>query len=99
MAHRIEQRRFELCVDASQGRVIRGRIERPANALESLPHVIVVHGFKGFMDWGFFPELAARVCPSAGILRPCSFNMSPAAASDENPVELSDDRRASRATA
>lgn len=25
------------------------------------PYVVVCHGFKGFKDWGFFPEIARRV--------------------------------------
>jgi pimeloyl-ACP methyl ester carboxylesterase len=42
-------------------RIIRGWIEHPTGANEKLPHVILVHGFKGFMDWGFFPELSRRI--------------------------------------
>lgn len=45
----------------------------------TLPHhprslVIVVHGFKGFMDWGFFPWLADSLCRHE--LAVCRFNMS-----------------------
>jgi len=45
----------------------------------TLPHhprslVIVVHGFKGFMDWGFFPWLAESLCGHE--LAVCRFNMS-----------------------
>ena len=44
-------------------RVIRGRVDAPADASANkrYPHVVVVHGFKGFMNWGFFPELGARL--------------------------------------
>jgi len=45
----------------------------------TLPHhprslVIVVHGFKGFMDWGFFPWLSESLCGHE--LAVCRFNMS-----------------------
>ncbi|MCP3917889.1 MAG: prolyl oligopeptidase family serine peptidase [bacterium] len=47
-------------------RVIRVRVETSADAVGAgAPHVIVVHGFKGFMHWGFFPELSRRIA-SAG---------------------------------
>lgn len=36
--------------------------------------VVIVHGFKGFMDWGFFPWLAERFFRSR--LAVCRFNMS-----------------------
>lgn len=43
-----------------------GRAARPA--------VVIVHGFKGFKDWGFFPTLAERLA-RAGFTA-VSFNMS-----------------------
>ena len=44
-------------------RVIRGRVDAPADASDEkrYPFVLLIHGFKGFMDWGFFPELGARL--------------------------------------
>jgi pimeloyl-ACP methyl ester carboxylesterase len=63
----IETRPFELT--PAPGRVIRGKLDVPAQspdsaAPRSLPVVLLLHGFKGFMDWGFFPHvghaLAAR---------------------------------------
>jgi pimeloyl-ACP methyl ester carboxylesterase len=42
-------------------RVVRGWVECPRGASAALPHVILIHGFKGFMDWGFFPELSRRI--------------------------------------
>lgn len=38
------------------------------------PAVVIVHGFKGFKDWGFFPPLAERVARAG--LTAVSFNMS-----------------------
>jgi pimeloyl-ACP methyl ester carboxylesterase len=61
--------RFQLTSD--EGLPIHGEL--------TLPHhpralVIVVHGFKGFMDWGFFPWLADHLCHHE--LAVCRFNMS-----------------------
>jgi dienelactone hydrolase len=58
-------------------RVIRMRVEGPAGYLERaerLPYVLLLHGFKGFMHWGFFPELSRRVA-RAGLVA-VSFNFS-----------------------
>jgi dienelactone hydrolase len=57
---------FEFRLDDERDplRRIRGSIERPplaGSVREPLPYVLILHGFKGFMDWGFFPELARRI--------------------------------------
>jgi pimeloyl-ACP methyl ester carboxylesterase len=54
-----------------EGLPIRGHIDAP-------PHpsalVVLIHGFKGFMDWGFFPWLAEQLCNDGyAVVR---FNMS-----------------------
>ncbi len=56
-------RSFSLQHPEDPARVIRGRVDVPADASaeKRYPHVVVVHGFKGFMNWGFFPELGARL--------------------------------------
>ena len=62
--------RFDLLDDAEPGRVVRARIDGPRGwetASPPLPHVIVLHGFKGFMDWGFFPEVARRIAANGAI--------------------------------
>lgn len=51
-------------------RLIRVRVEGPTGYLEAgrdLGHVLVMHGFKGFMHWGFFPELSRRIA-EAGLV-------------------------------
>ena len=62
---------FTLRHPTDSARVIRGRVDAPTDADEArqYPHVIVVHGFKGFMNWGFFPELGARLAAAgyAGV--------------------------------
>jgi dienelactone hydrolase len=47
--------------------VIRGKIDAPEGATAprtGWPHVCLLHGFKGFMDWGFFPDMARRIAAS-----------------------------------
>ena len=64
MTDLVEQR-FDLAYEEDPARVIRGRVTRRASA-EEVPSVLVLHGFKGFMDWGFFPLLARRLA-EAGL--------------------------------
>jgi pimeloyl-ACP methyl ester carboxylesterase len=58
-------------IKSSEGLNIRGNLEVP-RAARAL--VILVHGFKGFKDWGFFPWLAEVLCDQS--LAVCRFNMS-----------------------
>ena len=64
-------RLFTISHPDDPARVIRGRVDAPAGATggERYPHVVIVHGFKGFMDWGFFPELGSRLAAAgyAGV--------------------------------
>jgi dienelactone hydrolase len=62
------QQPFELDYPGEPGRIVRGRLVRPDGSRSgaALPWVLVLHGFKGFMDWGFFPELARRLA-DAGL--------------------------------
>ena len=78
-------------------RVVRGRVVLPADLEPGvrLAHVLVVHGFKGFMDWGLFPELARRIA-GAGRAAVC-FNMSGSGVG-ENPLELTEDEAFARNT-
>lgn len=64
----------ELAYPQEPERVIRVRVERPCDGHGPLPHVILLHGFKGFMHWGFFPELSRRIA-QAGLVA-VSFNTS-----------------------
>jgi dienelactone hydrolase len=59
----MERTPFELA-DAPYG-PIRGDVYLPGNS-RGIPVVIACHGFKGFKDWGFWPETARRFC-EAGI--------------------------------
>jgi len=57
----LERRTFRLVHPEDPERILRGAIEAPAGDAGRRPHVILLHGFKGFMDWGFFPEIARRI--------------------------------------
>ncbi|MFN0007458.1 MAG: alpha/beta hydrolase family protein [Planctomycetota bacterium] len=57
----VERRPFRLVHPDDPGRNLNGAIDVPARRAGRLPHVILIHGFKGFMDWGFFPEIARRI--------------------------------------
>jgi len=66
-------RTFELTYPSEPGRIVRGRVVLPRDALEP-PAVLVLHGFKGFQDWGFFPLLCTRLAEAG--LAAISFNVS-----------------------
>lgn len=57
---------------------IRGNLDVPERPRAL---VIVVHGFKGFKDWGFFPWLAGLLCQNR--LAVCRFNMSRSGIGDD----------------
>ena len=47
--------------------MIRGKIDVPDGRTApqgGWPHACLLHGFKGFMDWGFFPDMARRIAGS-----------------------------------
>src|SRR5260370_25375487 len=45
-------------LDRPGGGARHGRLDLP-DGEEPRPAVVICHGFKGFMEWGFFPALAA----------------------------------------
>ena len=58
-------------VTPPHGEVIRIDVRRP-DAVEPRSAVLVVHGFKGFKDWGFFPYLCERLAADGHLV--VSFN-------------------------
>ena len=50
---------FEL--PGAGGERVRGDLRRPARGPGRAPVVLVLHGFKGFRRWGFFPWLGERI--------------------------------------
>jgi pimeloyl-ACP methyl ester carboxylesterase len=59
---------------------------RSAARSESRPAVVILHGFKGFKDWGMFPHLAERL-GRAGITA-VSFNFSGSGVDDAGDFTL-----------
>ena len=70
----IDIQEFHLEYDDEPEREIRGRITRPSDVDGPCPTVLVVHGFKGFLEWGFFPELQKRLATSGFVS--VAFNLS-----------------------
>jgi len=51
-------------------RPLRVRVEGPRGSVSGerrFPTVLVLHGFKGFMHWGFFPLLSRRIAAPLGL--------------------------------
>jgi len=87
----LELREREFVLEDPRGplRTVRGRVSLPAGTGRRLPYVLVLHGFKGFMDWGFFPELARRL--AAGGLAVVRFNFS-GSGHGARPLEFTEPR-------
>jgi len=69
---------MQFTITSDEGLPIRGNFDvgEGARAL-----VVVVHGFKGFKDWGFFPWLAQRLMQHRMAV--CRFNMSRSGIGDD----------------
>jgi pimeloyl-ACP methyl ester carboxylesterase len=61
----------EFKIDSDEGLIIRGTLDVPDDA-QAL--VVIVHGFKGFRQWGFFPWLGEQLFDSG--IAACRFDMS-----------------------
>lgn len=60
--------RHTLTYPEDPARLVRVRVESSAEeASTPRPAVLILHGFKGFMDWGFFPEFSRRLA-EAGLV-------------------------------
>ena len=68
----------DFTIESNEGLPITGNIDVPERPRAL---VIVVHGFKGFKDWGFFPWLAQRL--TQHHLAVCRFNMSRSGIGDD----------------
>jgi pimeloyl-ACP methyl ester carboxylesterase len=65
-------------IPSDEGLPIRGNLEVPERARAL---VVIVHGFKGFKDWGFFPWLSQVMVRQR--LAVCRFNMSRSGIGDD----------------
>lgn len=77
----------------ADGFPLRGDLHEPQGSAR--PPVLIVHGFKGFKDWGFFPLLAARL--AAAGFPACRFNLSGSGVG-EDPERFGEPRRFERNT-
>ena len=68
----------DFTLHSDEGLPIRGNLHLPPK-MRAI--VLVVHGFKGFKDWGFFPWVAERL--AAQRLAVCRFNMSRSGIGDD----------------
>ena len=62
---------MQFTIESSEGLPIRGDLESTGGTRAL---VVMVHGFKGFKDWGFFPWVAETLCDEGFAV--CRFNMS-----------------------
>ena len=69
---------MQFTITSDEGLPIRGDLEVPDRARAL---VVIVHGFKGFKDWGFFPWVAQRLLQHR--LAACRFNMSRSGIGDD----------------
>jgi alpha-beta hydrolase superfamily lysophospholipase len=69
----------QFTIDSDEGLPIRGDFDVPVDKPRAL--VVIVHGFKGFKDWGFFPWLAQHLCRHRFAV--CRFNMSRSGIGDD----------------
>jgi pimeloyl-ACP methyl ester carboxylesterase len=69
---------MQFTLTSTEGLPIRGDLDVPERARAL---VVVVHGFKGFKDWGFFPWTTQRLLQHR--LAVCRFNMSRSGIGDD----------------
>lgn len=87
----LHQERTFLHYDDEPGRRIGVRVEFAKDASSDpagRPVAVLLHGFKGFMDWGFFPYLSRRFA-AAGFVA-VSMNSSGSGVGDD-PLEMDDE--------
>lgn len=65
--------RKSFVLENSSGEFIHGDVRYREDTREA-PAIMILHGFKGFKDWGFFPDVAMRLAESGYVA--VSFNFS-----------------------
>lgn len=85
--------RIPFSLPSADGFPLRGDLHLPAGPTR--PPVLIVHGFKGFKDWGFFPLLADRL--AAAGWPACRFNLS-GSGLGQDPERFSERERFERNT-
>ncbi len=61
---------------------------RYSEGTKEAPAVVLVHGFKGFKDWGFFPDLASRLADSGFVTVSFNFSRNGVGSDPNNFTEL-----------
>jgi len=89
----LHQERTFLTYAEEPGRRIGVRVEQSAQSTASgagpsRPIAVLIHGFKGFMDWGFFPYLSRRLAAAGFVV--VSMNSSGSGVGDD-PMEMEDE--------
>ncbi|MBJ6363713.1 alpha/beta fold hydrolase [Paenibacillus sp. GCM10012307] len=67
-----DERSFQYATNSAETRIIRGNIHY-ASANQPQGTIVIIHGFKGFKDWGMFPYVADRLSAQYDVIR---FNLS-----------------------
>ena len=70
------------------GEPLRGDVFEPETGSGPFPFVVVCHGFKGFKNWGFFPELGRRLAAAGFAAVTFNFSGSGIGPDLENFTEL-----------
>ena len=89
----LQQERISLTYPDQPGRRVGVRIEQRGASERnrdetSRPVAVLVHGFKGFMDWGFFPHLSRRLAAAGFVV--VSMNTSGSGIGDD-PMVMDDE--------
>ena len=84
MAEAVIHKAFVLA--SGDGASIYGDLRMPGHGTATA--VVIVHGFKGFKDWGFFPHVAQRLAEEGHAT--VSFNFSRNGVTPDDPLAFSD---------
>ena len=85
-----DQRPFTLPTD--HGSTLRGVVDLPREA-GRCPVVVLCHGFKGFMEWGFFPPLAELLASRGYLVVRFNFSGSGMEPGEDRATDLEGFRR------
>ena len=65
--HGAALRHETFALPSADGYPLRGDVRHAGSTAPGAPAVIVCHGYKGFKDWGFFPEVASELARAGWI--------------------------------
>jgi uncharacterized protein len=82
----VTERPFGL--ELPDGELLRGEVRLPAPDARPSSAVVILHGFKGFRRWGFFPHLASRLARAGHAAVTFDFSLNGVGADGEGFDEL-----------